>query len=174
MENKPNIVFVPWYIKTAIDAIGVDLTTLTNDLTKTDTPLDKMSKDDLKDFVAINLFMQDYFFIGGEISESDSAFHTARNYTGREIIDAISKDVINVLSADGKVEIKNTIIMTYENNTVYVILQEGFSNFIKFNDKTLEKELINEIINFAFKYFKSIDIYDSRYFKKFLTLNKTK
>ena len=108
-------------------------------------------------------------------SGTDGFSSDIRRMSNGKTIEA-AKDVVDSLSL-GKTcntDIKSTILLTYENNTIYVILKKGFSNFIKFNNKGLEKDLINEIINFAFKYFKPTDIYDGRHFKKFLILNKTK
>jgi hypothetical protein len=91
-----------------------------------------------------------------------------------EVLLSTSTEIVENLSNVDKVDIKETFILTYENNTVYVILKEGFSNFIKFNNKSKEYIFIAELINFLFKYFNSTDIYESMYFKHFLILNKNK
>jgi len=172
MESEMNIVFIPWYTKVSMDNANVSISDLGNDIqNETDDKISKMSRLDFKDLILINKFMHETLFINHD--GTTIGFKIDCLYNGNNIAKD-AREVIETLSNNQNVNVKDTFILTYENNTIYVILKEGFSNFIKFSNNVDKATLHTELINFAFKYFKSSDIYDSRYFKNFLILNKTK
>jgi len=172
MENELSIVFVPWYTKVSMDNAKVTMSDLGTDIeNETDDKISKMSRLDFKDLILINKFMHETLFVHHDGTTIGNKIDCL--YNGRNIAED-AREVIETLSNNQNVDVKDTFILTYENNTIYVILKEGFSNFIKFSNNVDKATLHTELINFAFKYFKSSDIYDSRYFKNFLILNKTK
>jgi len=154
-----NVIFVPWYVKKSMDVNNIDIDVLSrvNMYSTYIKELDKLASEDVVDLCNINGYLTHYL-TGYKIYNYD---------------EAKVHELLSVLATE--ISVENTFTMMYVNNTAIVVLNEGFSNFIKFNDEKFLKAFYSDLINFIFKYFNNHDVYHSDYFKKFLTLiNKTK
>ena len=177
--DNNTVVYVPWYVKNSLDANNISLGDFVSALKKyndgDETVLNKISSDDIEDVALINNFMQRFLFtvvdenFDNVTMELMNIARRANDVDSDKVNNILN--VLNVLSSNNTVD-KKVFTLTYENKSTYVILNEGFSNFIKFNNKDDLKSFINSLIVFMFKYFDANSIYDSKYFKKFLILNK--
>lgn len=167
--NNIGVIYVPWYLKANLDANGMDIDELKSNLKRSETKLAVADIDDLKiinRLMAKNLF-KTINFNSNLLTESLSR---DREYNIEETIKQ-EIDLINLLAKENS-EFFNTFNLIYSNNTIYVILKEGFTNFIKFNNQKDKDYLIEKLTNFMFKHFNSKDVFNDIYFKTFLSLKQ--
>jgi hypothetical protein len=167
--NNIGVIYVPWYLKANLDANGMDIDELKSNLKRCET---KLAIADINDLQIVNrLIVRDLFktinFNNNMLIESLS------RGVGYSIDFTINQELelINLLTKEDS-EFFNTFNLIYSNNTIYVILKEGFTNFIKFNNQKDRDYLIESLTNFMFKHFNSKDVYNDIYFKTFLSLKQ--
>ena len=165
--NNIDVIYVPWYLKANIDAVGMDIDELKKDSRCDDVKLAIGDIDDMK--TANCLVVRNIFNM---VNNKQLPFFDLIGHIDNEQLIKREIDLINLLSVSNS-EFINTFNLIYSNNTIYVILKEGFTNFIKFNNQNDKEYFIRSLINFMFKHFNSIDVFNSAYFKTFLSL-KTK
>ena len=165
--NNIDVIYVPWYLKANMDAIGMDIDELRNSLNHKDM---KLAVSDIVDLKTTNILVYKSLFT--TINSRYLPLFDLMGYSSYD--DTINKEIalINLLSGND-IEFFNTFNLIYSNNTIYVILKEGFTNFIKFNNQKDKETLILSLTNFMFKHFNSKDVFNTVYFKTFLNL-KTK
>ncbi len=162
-----DVIYVPWYLKANLDAVGMDIDELKNNLECGDMKLAVSDMDDMK--VANHMVIRNIFTM---INSNLFPLYGVYGYIDGDLLIKKEIDLINLLSISNN-QFINTFNLIYSNNTIYVILKEGFSNFIKFNNQDDKEYFIKTLINFMFKHFNSNDVFSSVYFKTFLSL-KTK
>lgn len=167
--NDIEVIYVPWYLKANMDAMGMDIDDIKINLECDDNA--KVAISDLNDLRILNVLINRNIFsninsLGGPLFEMLYNINRKMNEDVR-----IKKEIelVNLLSKE-LYEVNNTFTLMYRNNTVYVILNEGFTNFIKFNNQADKYYLIESLTNFMFKHFNNADVYVSKYFKTFLSL----
>lgn len=167
--NNIDVIYVPWYLKSNLDAVGMDIDELKNSLECRDT---KLAISDVYDMYVANYMVIRNLFT--TINSRIPLLFDLKSYIYMDREQYIKKeiDLINLLSISNN-EFINTFNLIYSNNTIYVILKEGFTNFIKFNNQNDKEYFIRSLTNFMFKHFSSKDVFSSVYFKTFLNL-KTK
>lgn len=165
--NNIDVIYVPWYLKSNLDAVGMDIDELKNNLKCNDT---KLAISDIDDMSTANYMVVRNVFT--MINSRISPLYDLIGYIDKEQYIKKEIDLINLLSISNN-EFINTFNLIYSNNTIYVILKEGFTNFIKFNNQNDKEYFIRSLTNFMFKHFSSKDVFSSVYFKTFLNL-KTK
>lgn len=165
--NNIDVIYVPWYLKANLDAVGMDIDELKNNLKCRDTKLAISDIDDMN--IANHMVVRNIFSM---INSRILPLNDLIVYIDREQYIKKEIDLINLLSISNN-EFINTFNLIYSNNTIYVILKEGFTNFIKFNNQNDKEYFIRSLTNFMFKHFSSKDVFSSVYFKTFLNL-KTK
>lgn len=167
------IVYVPWYLEANIKAINKNLDILI-DCNIEDNDEINISRSDLIDFKILNAYINEFLFTNNFNSNMFKLdLRSYINSIGAKEFNNRSLELLNILSGNNT-SIKNTYTMKYNNNTVFVILKKGSTNFMKFNNKDDLKYLYEDLINFMFKHFNARDIYLSMYFKKFTTLTTKK
>lgn len=173
--NEVNVVYVPWYVKSSLDAMKIDMSKLVTDINNyehKESSLNKLASDDLNDFIYINHLMLNTVFVNTIKDKSEFKYSIDEKvcFSHKKDIDNSYIDIINTLSKQDMLESK-PFNMMYDKNTVFIILNEGFSNFIKFNDIDKRKTLLKDLVNFMFKHFNKEIVIKSSYFKYFLTLD---
>ncbi len=167
-----NVVYLPWYFNSNIKALGIDKGSLSEGLSIDDESNKGLALSDIIDVNIVNDFIYRYLFIGGGLSGDNNFINNTWRVTNKldeKEINNIKMDMLNVL--DGEVnDFKNTFTLMCENNTVFVVLNEGFTNFIKYNDMDKKLEFLSSITNFMFKHFNNSDVFKSNYYRSCLQL----
>lgn len=168
--SKPiNVIYVPWYLKANMDALGIDLDILDNDILNSKVT-EKLSEADIVDLKILNVFLHKYLFVTTNgINPTLSNMIISTNNMNDNNRKEKELELVNLLSSDDCNK-KDTYSMMYKNNTAYVVLDEGSTNFIKFSNKNDKYQFLRSLVNFMFKHFSTTDVYVSPYFKSFITL----
>ena len=193
-------VFIPDFIVKTLKSRGMELIDFeTNLITNKDNTLtwlkDNLSKLDMKDWVSIN-HMLNGKLLPRQKNKMSSFFseinnETFYNFIERDIRNKVGmiEDVVNMeeiikLYTSDKVDIKSIILSNNHNelpytfvqgnDTVFVIISEGFMNFIVYNIKEFKETFVSSLVDYSFKGLGELRTTRSELFMDYISLKLTR
>jgi len=188
-KKKASVVFVPWYFMKALDASKLGLDVLESRYSYFDGDMASIAKDDDAFKVALSgislddmydLYLANIMFIkrfGATVSDYSEAYgdknslldKLSKTLVNTEVDKKKEKELLNILMVDDSTEV-SPYELKVSNDTVFVILNKGFSDFIIFNDLTREVKFYHDLLNFINLNVSTSAMFESGYFKRFLNL----
>lgn len=199
-SKRISAVFIPDFIVKTLKSRGMELIDLeTNLITNKDNTLtwlkDNLSKLDIKDWVSINHMLnskllprQKNKMSYGFSTDDDNTFFKfiesdIRNKVGM-LEDVVNMEEIVKLYTNDKVDIKSIILSNNHNelpytfvqgnDTVFVIISEGFMNFIVYNIKEFKETFVSSLVDYSFKGLGELRTTRSELFMDYISLKLTK
>lgn len=184
-----NLFFLPEYTLTGLEARGYSFTKFTNNIdsisSKTNCYIERtekvteylysiLSKYDVEDIIKSNILARQHLDI--PIEELVVA-----NYDQHRELKLYSRDLSSIINAlqDPSVDIRKIILSSHDSNvevpylfqasetTIYIILQNAFSNFIVNNVNDFKYFFVNTLIIYLFKTCDEKDVLASKLFSNF-------
>lgn len=190
--------FIPYYLNESMKAVGVTHETFSDACCgRVDNPEDVFKRvplNDLVDYVVFNdVVMRNNmklsydqkvsasFAFNVEHSELANYVEARFNIENPTIRETAAVRLINDMSSNkrdlpvienGEEKFFTLFDMTHNGKTLHVIVQQGFTDFIKFNDQKFLEELYEEMVDFAFSRLPDTAVFNSIMFKKFIAFKK--
>ncbi len=163
INDDVSIIYVPWYSKKSLDMLGLTLDAL-KDSDVDHSGLSRVSKTDIVDISKLTTLLSKVFH-----SDSYGVSNTCDEYeTGGSVFDTniLESFISTPYDNNGEYDI------VYSNNVIYVIVKEGFCNFIRTNNNVTKLVILKDIINTAFMYFNDDKVFTTELFRYMLTLDE--
>lgn len=192
-NTKPiSIAMIPDYLAKTLPAVGITFEQL-DKLTSVEKAyenkdllntmfLDKVSRTDIQDLILANIMLNDHILPSRDGIYLDKGLnkyivddlkYAADLYTTYTINDFItsysSKDVdINTIIVSEDDNHKQVFEFRITDNTVFVILHSGFTNFLVYNSNEFKVYFLNKLMDCVFNAFGEETVYQTALFKCFI------
>jgi hypothetical protein len=197
-NTKPvSVAMIPDYLAKTLPAVGITFEQL-DKITSVETStlsnnenvkllnamfLDRVSKADLIDLKLANIMLRDHILPsksdysvrdrGLGMYITDELSYAAELYTSYSINDFITfysnRDVdINAIILSEDDSYKKVFEFQVTDNTVFVILHSGFTNFLVYNSNAFKVYFLNKLMDCVFNAFGEETVYQTDLFKSFI------